>query len=697
MRLLTLLLLSWAAAAQSAYIATGNASGYTDSTGQLWTADNGVNCTGGTVFHSGTAVSGTPDQTLYQYGRSGTGMSCTAAVGSGIFAITLKYADVLGFTAPGQQIFNIFVNGTLQRANFDIFNTVRAQNTAYDVVIPAYANLAGNIIVTVQQISSGTQGAQLQAISIIPSAASSTNWITGVFNKPFVDSRQFIFAPQTPGVSLTAATPVTITMSPCPIGVAGTDVGHYLYISGGTGTAEAVLITGGTCVSGGSGNITFTPTNNHSGSWTLSSASDGIQEACNSLLPTLWYQGAPLPVVFLGAFLGSGGGIVYVPVGTHKIYGTITLPGNVTLQGVTSEGTILQSQGMTIVQTWPTSVRSQIFDMGFDLNHKNNIIGLDLHSVSDGNYQRIFMSNGDGSTGSTDIRFFGDASGNSVNNTLRDFRAEWGADKGLVFEGTGTELVPVGAATLNHITHVRIAGTTGPLIEFIRLCDSNTFDDIKLIIGPTGDGIIYNSGDPLNSNGVGNEVFNNVVTEGSSTGTALKFFASNQDTITRFVNTAFAVPIFYITGKTTNTRVIDMSGFNIGNGTESIDWQSDGWVLGNTVAGIGSFMAINRVVLNVANGANQNIDILGGSYSVITTPTGGFSVGGFAGGRDGRILYLYNSTAQQMTISDEAAGSTAANRITTLTGADVILRAGRSYATFIYDGISSRWILTSTN
>lgn len=88
------------------------------------------------------------------------------------------------------------------------------------------------------------------------------------------------FAAQTPNIGLTGGIAATITLSPVPLGVNATDSNHYLYISGGTGTAEAVLITGGTAVAGAaSGTITFTPTNSHSGAWIIASATAGIQEA----------------------------------------------------------------------------------------------------------------------------------------------------------------------------------------------------------------------------------------------------------------------------------------------------------------------------------------------------------------------------------------------------------------------------------
>lgn len=82
-----------------------------------------------------------------------------------------------------------------------------------------------------------------------------------------------------PGGSLTAGIVNTVTFPAGVRGINGTDTGHYIYLSNGTGTPEAVLITGGTYTSGGSGTITFTPAFNHSGAWTATSATGGAQEA----------------------------------------------------------------------------------------------------------------------------------------------------------------------------------------------------------------------------------------------------------------------------------------------------------------------------------------------------------------------------------------------------------------------------------
>ncbi len=114
------------------------------------------------------------------------------------------------------------------------------------------------------------------------------------------------FAAQSPAESLIAGgINQAITLSPCPPGVGGADTSHYLYLTGAS--AEAVLITGGTCTSGAaSGTVTITPANNHTGvgGYTVKSATAGVQEAINALPST--------------------GGTVVVS-GTVTIYGQITV------------------------------------------------------------------------------------------------------------------------------------------------------------------------------------------------------------------------------------------------------------------------------------------------------------------------------------------------------------------------------------
>jgi hypothetical protein len=88
---------------------------------------------------------------------------------------------------------------------------------------------------------------------------------------------------QAPGGSLSVGSN-TITLAPCPLGVAASSTYYNIRIAGGTGTDETVRITGGTCTSGASsGTLIFTATSTHSGAWTASSASDGLREAAIAL------------------------------------------------------------------------------------------------------------------------------------------------------------------------------------------------------------------------------------------------------------------------------------------------------------------------------------------------------------------------------------------------------------------------------
>ncbi len=141
-----------------------------------------------------------------------------------------------------------------------------------------------------------------------------------------VISTDYNFRAQLPGGILVSGAN-TITLSPCPRGVNGTNTGHYLYISGGVGVAEPVLITGGTCTSGATtGTVVFSVLNGHSGLWTVVSATAGIVEA-------LYSTGSP--------------GNVVIPRGTHSIYAKIVVPYASTIRGAGIRITVLSVTGFT--------------------------------------------------------------------------------------------------------------------------------------------------------------------------------------------------------------------------------------------------------------------------------------------------------------------------------------------------------------
>ena len=98
--------------------------------------------------------------------------------------------------------------------------------------------------------------------------------------------------------------------------------------------------------------------------------------------------------------------------------------------------------------------------------------------------------------------------------------------------------------------------------------------------------------------------------------------------------------------------------------------------------------------LALVNGANNNLAPSANSFIRITGPTAAFSVTGLAGGQNGKVLVLYNTTAFAMTIANENAGSVLNNRITTLTGADLATPATNGASvTLMYNSTTSRWVV----
>lgn len=66
------------------------------------------------------------------------------------------------------------------------------------------------------------------------------------------------------------------------------------------------------------------------------------------------------------------------------------------------------------------------------------------------------------------------------------------------------------------------------------------------------------------------------------------------------------------------------------------------------------------------------------------------NVTGLAAGVDGQIAEVWNVGSQNIVLQNENASSTAANRFTTSTGADLTLAANKC-ALLRYDGTSARW------
>lgn len=103
-----------------------------------------------------------------------------------------------------------------------------------------------------------------------------------------------------------------------------------------------------------------------------------------------------------------------------------------------------------------------------------------------------------------------------------------------------------------------------------------------------------------------------------------------------------------------------------------------------------------RSVVTLANGTNNNVSAMTTSFVSISGPTGVFTVTGIVAGEDGQMVTLYNPTGNAMTIANDSASSTAANRILTTTFAD-ITTSGPGTVTLFYSANESRWIVVSYN
>jgi hypothetical protein len=124
---------------------------------------------------------------------------------------------------------------------------------------------------------------------------------------------------QSAGTDLSAAGVKTVSLAACPAGVVASEKQYYVYVSG-TGTAEAALVTGGTCAGNGSpGTLQFTTVNAHATGYTISSATAGIQEASIA---------AKLDVLSGNNYHYFRDGYVRVPPGIHQLYAPLSIVGN---------------------------------------------------------------------------------------------------------------------------------------------------------------------------------------------------------------------------------------------------------------------------------------------------------------------------------------------------------------------------------
>jgi hypothetical protein len=107
-----------------------NAAGpaYTDAAANVWSADLGF--TGGNLYGTTNAISGTTTPTLYQTERYGD-FQYQFNVANGTYTVNLKFAEIF-ISQPGQRLFNVAINGSMVLSSFDILAQAGAAFTALD-------------------------------------------------------------------------------------------------------------------------------------------------------------------------------------------------------------------------------------------------------------------------------------------------------------------------------------------------------------------------------------------------------------------------------------------------------------------------------------------------------------------------------------------------------------------------------------
>mgnify|MGYP001582366707 FL=1 len=91
------------------------------------------------------------------------------------------------------------------------------------------------------------------------------------------------------------------------------------------------------------------------------------------------------------------------------------------------------------------------------------------------------------------------------------------------------------------------------------------------------------------------------------------------------------------------------------------------------------------------NGANNDLTLPATAFARVTGPGAAFNITGLTGGEDGRVVFLYNTTAQNMTLNHENAGSSASNRLHMHDAADIVT-TGEGMVALVYDATLSRWL-----
>ena len=257
-----------------------------------------------------------------------------------------SYGNFTFWAAPGVYYFTVTGQGAASSSYqitlpFGISGTYNAtaksiENTRYSDQYTYPSASASNALIgsSFSTISPGWQTLPLGLTSggfgRVSISGTAVTWVAGdKFNPNWSNKSATINSGSYTIASCTSTTSCTLSASYTGSTTFGPwmAVGHptSVYISGGTGTAEAMTVLGigaSECPGGSALSVCGIPANTHSGTYSIQSATSGVQEAMNDL--------------------GGSPGRVYMPTGTATWYAPVyALSGGIDLSGYSKNATVI--------------------------------------------------------------------------------------------------------------------------------------------------------------------------------------------------------------------------------------------------------------------------------------------------------------------------------------------------------------------
>lgn len=282
-------------------VAGGNA--YTDSQGNVWSAD--TQYVGGSTASTTNAIAGalpgSGDQTLYQTERWGNPFQYVFNVPAGSYQVTLKFAETK-WTAAGQRVFNVSINGNTVLTNFDIYAAAGGANKGVDEVFNSISGNGGAVTITLGPAS--VDNAKVDAIQIIPQPATLTNTSTMTASKTLtatstptstmtVTSTATTASTSTRTMTMTSTNTAAVTRTPTASSTASptvTGTWTMTLVSTSTVTDSPTVVLTGTPTPTSTGVLTATSTNTAGNTATQTNTATNTETNTNTATGTFTFS-----------------------------------------------------------------------------------------------------------------------------------------------------------------------------------------------------------------------------------------------------------------------------------------------------------------------------------------------------------------------------------------------------------------------